>query len=91
LLEYNFIVTAESKARSWKMEGIFNCRSPHGATNEALHPASALRRADRSLVSLPITSAFHGTHRLGLEVATPLPEIDASLALADLYERVEFA
>ena len=30
-------------------------------------------------------------HHLGLDAVIPLPEIDASLALADLYDRVEFA
>jgi Uma2 family endonuclease len=30
-------------------------------------------------------------HHGGLEAVIPLPEIEASLALADLYERVEFA
>ena len=29
-------------------------------------------------------------HHLGLEAVIPLPEIDASLTLADLYDRVEF-
>ena len=30
-------------------------------------------------------------HHLGLDAVIPLPEIDALLALADLYDRVEFA
>jgi Uma2 family endonuclease len=30
-------------------------------------------------------------HHLGLDAVIPLPEIDASLALADLYDRVELA
>ena len=30
-------------------------------------------------------------HHLGLDAVIPRPEIDASLALADLYDRVEFA
>jgi Uma2 family endonuclease len=30
-------------------------------------------------------------HHVGLDAVIPLPEIDASLALADLYDRVEFA
>jgi Uma2 family endonuclease len=30
-------------------------------------------------------------HHVGLDAVVPLPEIDASLALADLYDRVEFA
>ncbi len=30
-------------------------------------------------------------HHVGLDAVIPLPEIEASLALADLYDRVEFA
>lgn len=30
-------------------------------------------------------------HHVGLDAVIPLPEIDVSLALADLYDRVEFA
>ncbi len=30
-------------------------------------------------------------HHVGLDAVIPLPEIDTSLALADLYDRVEFA
>jgi Uma2 family endonuclease len=30
-------------------------------------------------------------HHVGLDAVIPLPEIDASLALADLYDRAEFA
>lgn len=30
-------------------------------------------------------------HHTGLETTLPLPEIEASLSLADLYERVKFA
>ena len=34
---------------------------------------------------------FSIEHHVGLDAVIPLPEIDASLALADLYDRVEFA
>jgi hypothetical protein len=30
-------------------------------------------------------------HHVGLDAVVPLPEIDALLALTDLYDRVEFA
>jgi hypothetical protein len=30
-------------------------------------------------------------YHVGLDAVIPLPEIDVSLALADLYDRVEFA
>ena len=34
---------------------------------------------------------FDSEYHSGIESTIPLPEIDASLPLADLYERVEFA
>ena len=49
---------------------------------------------DASSVTLHRRSAAGGfaiEHHSGLDAVIPLPEIEAQLALADLYERVEFA
>lgn len=49
---------------------------------------------EKPLVSLHRRKSGGGfaiEHHVGLDAVIPLPEIDASLALADLYDRVEFA